>query len=91
MDRLRRRVRACVLEDGDLETARALYGQWMALLDRLVAPPHQDYANARRGMANCLWLQSPNRVRAREEEEIRRWREREAAAAKGKKSLSKRQ
>jgi hypothetical protein len=41
VEKAKRRIRACVTS-GDLEGARGLYNQWMALLDELIFPPHQE-------------------------------------------------
>jgi len=70
VDRLRRKIRGAVAH-GDLEGARASFCAWQALLDELLAGPHQDAVNARRGMRNCLWLQSPNVTDVREDETLK--------------------
>ena len=45
---------------------------------------NQDYSNVRRGIRNCLWLQSTNNLcEAREDEELRIKKEK-AKAARGK-------
>ena len=75
VEKMRRRIKESVL-DGSLEEARALFNSWMDLLDELIVPPHQDFINVRRGMRNCLWLQTPNVVKVREDELLKKTKER---------------
>ena len=79
---VRKRIRHLVTKERDLEGARQEFNHWITLLDELLLPPHQDYVNVRRGMRNCLWLQSPNVCKAREDENLREKKAKYRAAQK---------
>lgn len=70
VERTRARIRKSVTEDGDLEAARRAYNEWIGLLDELIVPPHRDFVHVRRGMRSCLWLQTPNVCRVKEDEAL---------------------
>ncbi|CAB4055686.1 unnamed protein product [Lepeophtheirus salmonis] len=56
----------------NFEHSRQMFHGWMKLLDELIVPPHQDMINVRRGIKNCLWLQSPNIIPVKEDEALLR-------------------
>lgn len=74
MDKLKKKIRNKV-QEGNLEATRALFNQLSQLLDELVLPPHQDLVNIQRGIKTCLWLQSPNCVKVKEDELLKKRKE----------------
>ncbi|TRY68906.1 hypothetical protein TCAL_03792 [Tigriopus californicus] len=74
VDKLKKKIRNKI-QEGNLEAARALFNQLAQLLDELVLPPHQDLVNIQRGMKTCIWLQSPNCVKVKEDELLKKRKE----------------
>ena len=74
VDRIKKKVSKSVDEE-EFEISRHLFQDWMNLLDELIAQPHQDYVNVRRGLKNCLWLQTPNICSVREDDVLLRTKE----------------
>jgi len=54
---------------GNLEESYKDFKRWSDLVSQLVHPPHQDFINIRKGIRNCLYQNSPNKCRAREDKE----------------------
>ena len=65
---LKKNIKAEV-HGGDLAAAYNDFKKWSELVSQLVHPPHQDFINIRKGVRVCLYLESPNRCRAREDRE----------------------
>ena len=53
----------------DLEGVLANFIKWSELVDNLVVPPHQDFINIRKGIRNCIYQHSPNKCRARDNDD----------------------
>ena len=53
----------------DLDGMFSHFVKWGELVDQMVYPPHQDFINIRKGIRNCLYQHSPNKCRAREDQE----------------------
>ena len=88
VDRLKKRIQAAILKNqpvlfetvndssssNGLDAVRNMYYDWSNLLSELLyVPGHRDFVNVRRGIKNCLWLQtgSANVVKVKEDEALR--------------------
>lgn len=72
---------------GNLDQSYNDFKRWSDLVSQLVHPPHQDFINIRKGIRNCLYQNSPNKCRAREdkeEEQAENSRDRQLEVARGK-------
>ena len=65
---IKKDIKKCV-SIGEHERMYEMFLKWSELVDKLVIPPHQDFINIRKGIRACIFKQSPNKARAREEED----------------------
>ena len=68
VETIKKDIKVCVSK-GEHERMYEMYLKWSELVDKLVIPPHQDFINIRKGIRSCIFKQSPNKARAREEED----------------------
>lgn len=71
VDGFKRKIKESV-SNGNLDEAWQHFVDWSRLLHELLLPPHEDMVNVRRGLRNCLWLRSPNVMRVREDENLKK-------------------
>lgn len=68
VESIKKDIKICISK---MEHERMYEGflKWSELVDNMVIPPHQDFINIRKGIRNCLYQHSPNKCRARVEED----------------------
>merc|ERR1712080_363085 len=68
VESLKKDIKICISK---MEHERMYEGflKWSELVDNMVMPPPQDFINIRKGIRNCLYQHSPNKCRARVEED----------------------